>query len=147
MRHFDDAAVPDRADPEMVAMESAEIRECGSGAGFWDGGVVHDKHELAGVQRRKHDELPDADGRAGVSQLRFGGGGNRAGPRRDSRDCAERDREAWKFLGGYDAVSSVVAVALLRGRRARAGFAGRGAKPETVYDCRFASAVRRASYR
>ena len=41
------------------------------------GRVVHDQHELAGLRRRVDHELPHADGRARLPQLRLGGGRHR----------------------------------------------------------------------
>ena len=52
--------------------------------------VVHDQHELAGLQRRIDHELLHADGRARVSQLRLGGGRHRRRDRVHPRHCAQR---------------------------------------------------------
>ena len=56
--------------------------------------VVHDQHQLAGLQRRVDDELSHADGRARVPQLRVGGGRHRAGDRVHPRHRAEGEGHA-----------------------------------------------------
>ena len=89
-------------DAGVAAVESAEVRERGAGPGMEYGSVVHDEHELAIVFRRIDDELPDADGRPGVSQLRFGGGGHCAGHCADPGSVPAGIENDRKFLGGYD---------------------------------------------
>ena len=54
---------------------------------------LHDQHELAGVRRRDHDELPDADGGARVAQLHLGRGRNRGRRRSRARDHPALGRE------------------------------------------------------
>ena len=58
---------------------------CGSSLGVQHGGVVHHQHELAGIRRRDDDELPHADGRARLPELRVGSHGHRPGHRVHSR--------------------------------------------------------------
>ena len=49
---------------------------------------LHHQHQLASLQWRNHDELSDADGGAGVSQLRLGGSRHRDSYRDYPRLCA-----------------------------------------------------------
>ena len=65
--------------------------------GVEHGGFVHHEYQLAGLFGRDHDELPHPDGRAGVSQLCFGGDRHRAGHRVYSR---HRAREM-KTIGNF----------------------------------------------
>ena len=60
--------------------------------------VVHDQHQLAVLRRRSDDELLHADGRAGLPQLRLGGGRHRAGDRLHPR---HRRRERRDSLGNF----------------------------------------------
>jgi K+-transporting ATPase ATPase A chain len=48
----------------MAAVQPAAIPGDAAGARIQHGGVVHDQHELAGLQRRVGHELPDPDGRS-----------------------------------------------------------------------------------
>ena len=98
-RRLHAGAVPDRAHAADPALESAEVRGGGSRSGFQHGGFVHHQHQLAELWRRSHHELSHADGRPGVSQLRFGGGRHRAGDRVHSRHCAPGERNHRQFLG------------------------------------------------
>ena len=61
--------------------------------------VVHDQHELAGVQRRIDHELFHADGRPRVPQLRVGGGRHRGRDRVHPRHRAEGEGHARQLLG------------------------------------------------
>ena len=61
--------------------------------------VVHDQHQLAGVQRRVDDELLHADGRARVPQLRVGGGRHRGRHRLHPRHRAEGEGHDRQLLG------------------------------------------------
>ena len=70
-----------------------------AGPGVQHRRVVHDQHELAGLQRRVDDELFHADGRARVPQLRVGGGRHRAGDRVHPRHRAEGEGHARQLLG------------------------------------------------
>ena len=56
--------------------------------------VVHDQHELAGVQRRIDHELLHADGRPRLPQLRVGGGRHRGRHRVHPRHRAEGEGHA-----------------------------------------------------
>jgi len=47
----DDRALSDRAHAEMAPIQSAEVPQRRTGIGIWHGGVVHDKHQLAGLLR------------------------------------------------------------------------------------------------
>ena len=60
--------------------------------------VVHHQHQLAVVRRRDDDELSDADGGAGVPQLRLGRGRHRAGDRVHPR---HRRRDRRDTLGNF----------------------------------------------
>ena len=71
--------------------------------------------------RRVHHELSHPDGRAGVSQLRFRRGRHRARHRGDPRHRPQGNRQARKFLGGYDALPAVGAAASLSRRFAGSG--------------------------
>jgi K+-transporting ATPase A subunit len=77
------------------------------------------------------DELSDADGRAGLSQLCVRSSGNRGSCRRNPRHGAERIQDHREFLGGHDARAVVGFVADMPGGRARAGVAGSGALSRT----------------
>ena len=96
-------AVCDGARAVMAAMESAKIRDGANVSGVQHRGVVHHEYELAGVHAGNHDELPDPNGRAGVSQFHFGGGGHCAGDCADSWHRAPGVEDHRKFLGGHDA--------------------------------------------
>ncbi len=61
------------------------------------------QHELAVLFRRDGDELSLADGRAGLAQLRFGGGRHRGRGRGHSRLRAHQREDARKLLGRSDA--------------------------------------------
>ena len=67
-------AVPVATPAGSAAPQSAATRRRGAGPRVQHGRVLHDEHELAVVRPRDDDELSDADGRAGVPQLRLGGG-------------------------------------------------------------------------
>ena len=54
---------------------------------------LHDEHELAGLRRRGHDELPEPDGGARLAQLHFGGGGHRRRDRPGPRPHPPRRRQ------------------------------------------------------
>ena len=104
--------------------------------------VVHDQHELAGVQRRVDDELLHANGRPRVPQLRVGGGRHRG------RDCVhprrrpEGEGHDRQLLGRSRPRSAVGAAADLHRRRAGARVAGRRPEPPSVRQSR-ASSIRR----
>ena len=55
------------------------------------------------LRRRDDDELPDADGGAGVPQLRVGGDGHRPGDRLRARHRRERARLDRQLLGRFHA--------------------------------------------
>ena len=78
------------------------------------------------------DELSHADGRARVSQLHVGRGRYRAGDCLHSRHCPPADADHRQLLGRHGPQLPVGAAAVLRHRRAGAGFAGRGAEPATL---------------
>ena len=101
--------------------------------------VVHDQHELAGLQRRVDDELSHADGRARVPQLRVGGDRHRAGDRLHPRHRAEGEGHARQLLGRSRPLLAVGAAAVLPRRRAGARVAGRRPEPAAVRQGRGAS--------
>ena len=74
----------------LLPVEPAGLRRRRPRPRLQYGGVVHDQHQLAGVQRRIDDELFHADGRARLPQLRVGGrrhrGGDRLHPRHRQKE-------------------------------------------------------------
>ena len=78
------------------------------------------------------DELFHADGRTRLSQLCVGRGRHRVGDRLYSRHCSPADADHRQLLGRHGSQLSVGPAAVLRHRRAGAGFAGRGAEPATL---------------
>ena len=116
----------------VAAMESAEARGGGSGAGVQHRGIVHHEHELAKLLARDHHELSHADGWSGLSQLGFGGGGHGAGHRIHSRHFAARAEDHRQFLGRPGSRHPVGAGSAVSGGRAAAGVAGRGAELEAL---------------
>ena len=89
---------------------------------------LHDQHELAGLRRRDHDELPHADARAHVPELRLGGRRHGRADRDDPRVHPVADAES-SATSGATLVRSVVYILLpARGdRRGRPDHAGRRA--------------------
>ena len=67
------------------------------------GDELHDEHELAGVRRRDHDELPDPDARPHVPELRVGGRGDGRADRADPRIHALEDEGARQLLARHGA--------------------------------------------
>ena len=123
----------DPAAPGLAAVGQPAGAGCGPAVpGVQHGGVVHDEHQLAGLRRREHGELPHADGRPRVPQLHVG--------RRRHRPCRRvrqghrppGERHAGQLLGRSHARVAVGAAAALPGRFARAGVAGRRAEPQAV---------------
>ena len=60
---------------------------------------LHHQHQLAGLRRREHDELPDADARARRAELRVGGDRHGGAGRADSRLRAQGGRRHRQLLG------------------------------------------------
>ena len=91
-------------------------------------GHLHHQHELAGLRRRDHDELPHPDAGADGPELRLGGDAAWRSWSRSSagltRRCARDDRQ---LLGRPDALHAVHPAAAVARPRAGAGLAGRGA--------------------
>ena len=98
-RRVDAGAVPDAARAAVAAVEPAGLRRRRAGPRVQHRRVVHDEHELAGLQRRVDDELSDADGRPRVPQLRVGRDRHRAGDRVHPRHRAEGKGHARQLLG------------------------------------------------
>ena len=69
-------------------LQPAGFAQCRAAAGFQHRRQLHDQHQLAELRRRAGHDLPDADGRAGLSPVRLrrdryragGGAGTRARP-------------------------------------------------------------------
>src|SRR6516165_134928 len=95
----------------MVAGEPAEIRKCISRPCMEHRRIVYNEHKLAVVLGRIHDELPDADGGIGVSQLCVRGGRNCAGDRFDPGRSEVRIKNDRKLLGRYHTGLLVGAIA------------------------------------
>ena len=95
--------------------------------------VVHDEHELAGLQRRVHDELSHADGGPRVPQLHLGGRRHRARDRVHPRHRAA-GRRTRSAISGWTLTraDALGAAAGLPRRRARARVAGRRAESAAV---------------
>ncbi len=96
------------------------------------GRVLHDQHELAGVQRRVDHELLHADGRPGVPQFRVGGDRSRGRDRVHPRHRPAREGHAGQLLGRPGARHALGAAADRHRRRVVPGVAGRRAEPEGV---------------
>ncbi len=112
-------AVSDAARAAVAAVESAGLRGRSAGSRVQHRRLVHDEHELAGLQRRDDDELSHADGRPRVPQLRVGGDRHRAGDRVHPRHRAEGEGHARQLLGRPGPLLAVGAAAVLPRRRAR----------------------------
>ena len=141
-------AVRDAAAAGGAALEPARLRRRRAGPGVQHRGVVHDQHQLAGVQRRVDHELFHADGRARLPQLRLGGGRHRGRHRVHPRHRAEGKGHDRQFLGRHDARVAVGAAADRDRRRAVPGLAGRRAEPQAVrHACRPSRARSRSSRR
>ncbi len=84
-------------------------------------GELRHEHELAGVRRRDHDELPHANAGAHGAELRLGGDRNRGAGRRHPRVHAPHRQRHRQLLGRSRAQHALrLAAAFLRlGTRAR----------------------------
>src|SRR5881628_2870236 len=63
-RRLDAGAVRHAARAAVVAVESSRVRRRATRSRVQHRRLVHDEHQLAGIQRRVDHELSDADGRA-----------------------------------------------------------------------------------
>ena len=84
---------------QILPLESPEVRGGRRRPCLQHGGLVHHQHQLAELWRRSHHELSHADGRAGLSQLRLGGGWHCTRDCVHSRHLAARKRHHRQFLG------------------------------------------------
>ena len=86
--------------------------------------VVHDEHQLAVLQRRDDDDLPQPDDRADGPELAVGRGRDRRGGRADPRDHRAQRQEPRQLLAGPGAHGSLRDDAHLCARCAAARLAG-----------------------
>ena len=131
-RRLDAGALSDAARAAVAALESAGIRRRSARPRVQYRRVVHDQHELAGLQRRVDDELFHADGRPRVPQLHVGGGRHRGRDRVHPRRRPEGERHARQLLGRSGARPALGPAADLHRRRAVARVAGRRPEPPSV---------------
>src|SRR5262249_19892780 len=131
-RRFDARALSAAKSAGVTALQSAETRQYRAELGLQYGRVVYDQYQLAELCPGNDDELSDPDGGSFVSQLRFGGGRDFPGHRLYPGDRAAGERYAGKFLGRSDEGVALGPFALLPGRRAASGLAGRCAKPAAL---------------
>ncbi len=87
--------------------------------------VVHDEHQLAVLQRRDDDELPQPDDRADGAELALGRRRHRRGGRARARDHLPQRQEPRQLLAGPGAHDPLRARADLVDRRDRARLPGR----------------------
>ena len=87
--------------------------------------VVHDEHQLAVLQRRDDDELPQPDDRADGAELAVGGRRDRRRGRAGPRDHRAQRQEHRQLLAGPRAHDPVRARAAVGDRRDRARLPGR----------------------
>ncbi len=123
----------------VPAAESAGACGRAAGTGFQHRGQFHDQYQLAGLRRRKHDELSDPDGRAGVPQLRFGCSGNRGGNRDRAGLRAPHGQNDRQLLVRSDSRHAVGSDADLPCVGPGSGMAGSAAELQRLYageDCR-----------
>ena len=131
-RRLDAGALRDAAAAGSAAVEPAGIRRRRAGPRLQHRRVVHDQHELAGVQRRIDHELLHADGRPRVPQLRVGGGRHLGRHRVHPRHRPEGEGHDRQLLGRHGARVALGAAADRDRRRAVPRLAGRGAEPQAV---------------
>ncbi len=91
-------------------------------------GQLHDQHELAVLLGREHDELPLADGRARLAQLRLSGARHRDRDRRDPGRHPDRPQDDRELLGRYDTRAALRFAADQFRRRSAAVLAGDAAE-------------------
>ena len=103
----DAGAVRPPAPAGLAAAQPAGVRRGLHSLVLQHGRLVHVEYQLAGVLGRVDDELPHPDGRARVSQLRFGGGRHRAGDRVHPRHRPPRAGHDRQFLGRHHPRSPV----------------------------------------
>src|SRR5215475_5778003 len=127
------AAVPDRTNATVAAVEPATNDQCGAGPGVEYGRFVYDEYELAGLLGRINHELLHADGRARISQLCFSGGGYGAGDGSDSGSRAPGSEDHRQFLGGHDARAAVDPIAREPDRCVVFRIAGRDSESAAVH--------------
>src|SRR5205807_7586058 len=51
-RRVHGSSLPHGAHTEMASIQSAKISQCPAGLSFWHCSFIHNKHKLAGLQRR-----------------------------------------------------------------------------------------------
>ena len=119
---------------QLAAVQPAGLRRGGARSRVQHRRVVHDQHELAGLQRRIDHELLHADGRPRVPQLRVGGASASRSPSRFIRGIAQKEKDT---IGNFwvDLVRGLLWVLLpiCHRRRAVPRLAGRRAEPQ-AYD-------------
>ena len=132
--------------PAMAAAQSADHGRGLAGLGVQHRGQLHHQHQLAGLRRRGHDELPDPDAGARGAEFRLGGDRHGGAGRADSRlrpQGSERHRQLLdrpRPLHGLHPAAAVDRVGGRPGqpgrradvRQGRHGHAGAARRPTTI---------------
>ncbi len=131
-------AVPDPAHAERL-LRPPRAQPAGLQIGHLErhvqhGLVVHDEHQLAVLQRRDDDELPQPDDRADGPELAVGRRRDRRGGRADPRDHRAQRQEPRQLLAGPRAHDPVRARAAVGAHRDRARLPGRDREPQQLPD-------------
>ncbi len=92
------------------------------------------KHELAGLRRRGHDELPVTNARSDRAELCLGRDGHGRVGRAHPGHRAAHGHGHWQLLGGSDAHHPLHPAAAGDDRRRRHSLAGRCTDPQPVQD-------------
>ena len=131
-----DRDLRDPAAAGAPAPQPAALRRRAARARLQHGRQLHHQHQLAGLQRRVDDELPDPDGGSGLAQLHLGRGRDLRGPGGRARlHQARRPRgrqAAGELLGRSQPRDPLRAPAAQLHLRAGAGLAGGDPEPQTV---------------
>ena len=111
----------------ISAIQSAELRRGITRLIVQYGRELRHQHQLAGVRRRKHDELPDADGGAHGAEFRVRRDRHRRAAPPDSRLLAPESGHGRQLLGRPDAHHAVHPAAAVSDSCLGLGIAGRRA--------------------
>ena len=98
----------------LLPLNPAEQSAVASDLILQHGGQLHHQHQLAELRRRKHAELPDANGRPDDAELRVGSHRHRAGHRAHPRLRARIGKDDRQFLGRSHALHALRAAAAVR---------------------------------